>query len=130
MTLQPTFATFDMNGIGHVENRTRPDAAYLNVQDEDLTGGYANVQSYHGTVDLYAGQTIPSQTSGLHFYYAQQAQMNAETARLQVMQQAQQQLQAQVQMQQVELARQRAVNDAMKAAALEGNIEVYPIRTR
>ena len=135
---QPTFATFDMNGVGHVENRTRSDAAYLNVQDEDLTGG-RYVQSYHGMVDLYAGQTIPSQTSGLHFYYTQQAQaneasaryqvqVNADSARLQVLQ-AQQQLQNQVQLQRVELARQRAVNEAIKAAADTVNIEVDPIRT-
>lgn len=128
--MQPTFVTFDANGVGHVENRTRPDAAYAMIQDEDLTNG-RYVQSYHGTVDLYCGRSIASVTSGYQFYYAQQAQARANSARQAEVAALQAQLQVEQEaaraQQQEELARQRAVNDAINAAADKVNIEVHPL---
>ena len=131
--MQPTFVTFDANGVGHMENRTRPEAAYINIQDEDLCNG-RYVQSYHGTVDLYSGQTIHVQrlgddrlriqTSGNDtFYYAQQAnaaamRVEAEAARQQELQQME------LARQQEALAHQRAADDAINAAADKVDIRV------
>jgi len=35
--MNPSFVTFDNNGTGHLNNTARPDAGYVNVQDEDHT---------------------------------------------------------------------------------------------
>jgi len=137
--MRPTFVTFDANGVGHVENRSGADS-YTTVQDEDLTGG-RYVQSYHGTVDLYNGQTLSARSTNLHFTM-QQAQSTADAARLQarlVSEQARMQAEQEVEIarqqaqqarqqaeqarMQAELSRQRAINDAINAAADKVNIE-------
>lgn len=89
--MRPTFVTFDPNGVGHTQNRDAFDP-YVPVQDEDLSGG-RYVHSYHGTVDLYSGQTITQQDGVVsvtlqnnawcyngnpQFLYDQQAQARAE----------------------------------------------------
>ncbi len=116
--MQPTFVTFDANGVGHMENRTRPEAAYINIQDEDLCNG-RYVQSYHGTVDLYAGQTLRVQNSGYPtYFYAESARLQAEAARQQAVQQLE------IAQQQEALAHQRAADAAINAAADKVNITV------
>ena len=124
--MRPTFVTFDPNGVGHTQNRDAFDP-YVPVQDEDLSGG-RYVHSYHGTVDLYSGQTITQQDGVVsvtlqnnawcyngnpQFLYDQQAQARAELSRAQAELAAQQvRLQA---AHEEELARQSAELAKMEA---------------
>ena len=45
--MQPSYVTFDNAGVGHVENASRPEAAYIRVHDEDLMSKYGlNANGY------------------------------------------------------------------------------------
>ena len=74
--MQPSYVTFDGAGVGHVENASRPDAAFVRVHDEDLMGKYgfnSGVYSVPTTNTWYMSDYAQIQA-------AQAAQAQAETA--------------------------------------------------
>ena len=54
--MNPSYVTFDCAGVGHVENTTRPNAAFLSIHDEDLMSQYMT-----SAQPIFQSSDMPSQ---------------------------------------------------------------------